>query len=66
MDFYGPDWLITSSHLSDEKKRLARGESVAIKDKIFRVCISCKQAVQINKPVLGSTHFCIEPTEERT
>ena len=38
--------------------KLARGETLIVGNKMYRVCPNCGKIVQINKPVLGSTHFC--------
>lgn len=46
-------------------QRLARGEVVALANKLYCVCRLCGKPVQLNKRFVGSMHIC-EPYEERT
>jgi hypothetical protein len=42
----------------DVMVRLRRGETVVVGNKIYVMCGLCKKIVQVNKPFVGSLHFC--------
>jgi hypothetical protein len=39
-------------------QRLARGEIVAVGNKLYQLCRVCGKTVQLNKPFIGSLHLC--------
>ncbi len=53
--FNGPDWL---HGMPKAVEKLAKGEAVAIGSKIYQVCWTCRQVIQVNKPFIDSMHFC--------
>jgi hypothetical protein len=46
--------------------RLARGEMVAVGSKLYVRCPACRSVIRLNKPLLGSWHFCDSPDEPAT
>jgi hypothetical protein len=42
----------------DIMARLKRGEIVAVGNKMYMICRDCGKIIQINKPIVGSLHFC--------
>ena len=39
-------------------QRLVRGEIVSVGGKLFALCRVCHSIIRIDKPILGSLHFC--------
>ncbi len=44
-------------------QRLRRGEIVQVGGKLMAVCQSCGVLIRVDKPLLGSLHFCAEDRE---
>jgi hypothetical protein len=60
------EWLsIEAVRKSGESRtigqRLQQGEVVALGHKLYVLCRDCGSVVRINKPFVGSMHFCETP-----
>jgi len=53
--FSGPAWL---NNMPKEVAKLVNGESIVVGNKIYTICDNCRHVVQVNKPFVGSAHFC--------
>ena len=41
------------------------GETVILNGKMYMTCEDCGRPVQVNKFIIGSMHFCVNPEERR-
>lgn len=58
-----PDWLRLTI-TEEETKTLTAGRAITRNGKVYAVCAKCHSVIRVDKPLIGSVHFC-EPEPER-
>jgi hypothetical protein len=53
--FTGPVWLKAHPEALD---KLHEGKTAEVNGKHYAVCDDCREVIRIDKPVVGSLHFC--------
>jgi hypothetical protein len=54
-NFTGPVWLRA---FPEAVQKLSEGKTVQIRGNVYSVCDRCKRVVRVDKPLIGSAHFC--------
>jgi len=57
MMMYGDPALMLSL-TEEEKQRLVQGKAISRGGKIYALCGACYTVIRLNKPLVGSIHFC--------
>ena len=63
MKFTAPAWILAHP---EALENLKRGKLAAIGGKTYEVCKDCRQMIRIDKPLVGSLHFCATETGAAT